>query len=96
MKRRRTRSAPAQWAAMWHSENGLDGVDEHLIRDPIGIIKLFRSREEARDFIEKQYGYIRRRPDLKAEPHGWRIPRPVKLRVTMFGAEHSRVYRVKT
>lgn len=40
---------------------------------------LFRTRSEAREWIEKEYGYLRTRPDLQAEPHGWKMPIPVRV-----------------
>lgn len=44
---------------------------------------LFRTRREAQLFIAKEYGYLRHRPDLRAEPHGWRMPKAVKVEVTL-------------
>lgn len=44
---------------------------------------LFFSRREARDFIRQRYGYIARRKDLRAEPHGWRMPQAVKVEVVI-------------
>jgi hypothetical protein len=43
---------------------------------------LFRTRAEARRWIEANHGYIRRRPDLQREPHGWRMPIAVRVEVT--------------
>lgn len=68
------------WAAMWHSRNRLDGVTEHLVYTH-GVIALFATRKQAREFIDREYGYIRARPDLRAEPHGWRIPKPARVTV---------------
>jgi len=42
---------------------------------------VFRTRQEARDFIAEHYGYIKNRPDLASHPHGWLMPRPVKIRI---------------
>lgn len=44
-----------------------------------GDMLLFRTRSEAREWIEKEYGYLRTRPDLQAEPHGWKMPIPVRV-----------------
>jgi hypothetical protein len=41
---------------------------------------MFRSRSEARKYRDKSYGYIRKRIDLKQEPHGWKLPRVVRIR----------------
>jgi hypothetical protein len=76
------------WAAEWRSVNRLDGDTRHLIHDtdhrechaqhfPL----LFHTRREARAFIEEKFGYIRERPDLRSEPHGWRVPQPVLVQV---------------
>lgn len=68
------------WAGLWRSENRRDGKTEHLLyRDCLPC--LFRTRREAREYIEQRYGYIRGREDLKTEPHGWRVPVAVKVRV---------------
>jgi len=70
------------WAALWRSRNELDGVTEHLIhRDCVPV--LFRTRRQTREFIQKEYGYIRTRKDLRQEPFGWRVPRAVKVCVTI-------------
>lgn len=84
------------WAAKWKSVNKLDGKTEHLCSispatdlamiqmgfSPIRIA-LFRTRNECRRWIDQEYGYIRTRADLQAEPHGWRVPTPVRVTVTV-------------
>ena len=78
-------SVTTYWAAKWSQTNILDGRREHLIlfdwkekpRRPL----LFRTRRECRAFIEREYGYIRKRKDLLNEPHCWRVPRAVKVEV---------------
>lgn len=71
------------WGILWRSENRLDGRIERLMGDPGHACRrlLFRSRSEARKFIADRYGYIKERPDLRAEPHGWRMPLAVRVRV---------------
>lgn len=69
------------WAVKWRSKNRLDGESSYLIRDPIGIVKLFVTRREARAYAELKFGYIKLRPDLRAEPHGWRFPTTVIVEV---------------
>lgn len=71
----------ALWAALWRSENRLDGKREWILRDKHGIPALFNTRAEARQFIEDTHGYIRNRPDLRAEPHGWKMPIAVRVKV---------------
>jgi len=44
---------------------------------------LFLTRQEARDSIEGRFGYMRGRLDLKREPHHWRMPIAVKVRVSL-------------
>lgn len=71
-----------RWALLWSSENKLDGYLEHIIsRD--GQILYFNTREEARIYKEKTFGYIKNRPDLKEEPHGWKIPKVIKVRIAV-------------
>lgn len=76
-----------RWGILWRSENKLDGKNEHLVwnwRDQSRKLPvLFRTRKEARAFKRQHYGNIMDRPDLRAEPHGWKPPKVVKLRVTM-------------
>jgi hypothetical protein len=60
----------------WYQKNKLDGVTRHFIG-----LQQFRTRRACRDWIEQEYGYIRTRPDLRREPHCWRVPRAVKVKV---------------
>jgi len=73
------------WAVEWHSKNRLDGNRRHLIwghdHTKPGFFRLFRTRAEARTFIEERFGYIRERPDLRAEPNGWYMPQAVRVEV---------------
>lgn len=70
------------WSVLWRSENKLDGETERLQGD-CGELPLFATREECRAYIKDRYGYIRERPDLRKEPHGWKIPIPVRVAVTV-------------
>jgi hypothetical protein len=70
------------WAAKWRSQSQLDGRSEHLMLWDRGQpLAPFRTRAECRAWIEKNYGYIKKRTDLKREPHGWRLPVAVKVKV---------------
>lgn len=71
------------WGVLWRSENSLDGKVEHLIHCPgqPQIPRLFKTRREARAWANLEYGYIRRRPDLQAEPHGWKVPKVVYVTI---------------
>lgn len=70
----------ALWAALWRSKNQLNSLAEHVIYDDC-LPKLFRTKREATAWIREGYGYIRHRSDLRAEPHGWRIPKPVRVTI---------------
>lgn len=70
------------WALLWRSCNKLDGRREHIVYKNC-LPALFRTREQARRFAAQEYGYIRRRKDLRTEPHGWRIPKPVRVSVNV-------------
>lgn len=84
------------WGLLWQSTNRLDGERRQLMgRYSLGNpdapehlagynTMAFRTRAEARAYIEKHYGYIRHRPDLRLEPHGWKMPVPVKIEVRVF------------
>ena len=67
------------WGIEWRSDNVLDGRQRYLVWDR--EIRLFRTRGEARAHIELRYGYIRRRPDLRSEPHDWRMPVAARVEV---------------
>ena len=67
-----------RWGVMWYSKNKLDGVTKHLIGSGLTPV-LFRTRSDARDYINDSYGYIKHRKDLRVEPHGWRMPRAVRV-----------------
>ena len=45
--------------------------------------RLFWNRREAREYIAAHWGDLKTRPDLRAEPHGWRMPRAVRVAVTL-------------
>jgi hypothetical protein len=44
----------------------------------------FLTRRECRAYIQKTWGYIKTRPDLRGAPHHWRLPVPilVEIRIT--------------
>ena len=83
------------WAIEWRSDSALDGKRRCILGighfgapltplpDCYGAYHtmVFRSRAKAREFIRRRYGYIAERPDLRREPHGWKMPRPVRVRV---------------
>lgn len=68
------------WAARWCSRNLLDGYTCHLVHEQT-VPVLFRTRALCRAYIATTFGYIRDRPDLLGEPHGWQLPQAVLVRV---------------
>ena len=70
------------WGALWRQNSYLDGGPRsHIINGPDCLPVLFRTRRAARDYIEKHYGYIRDRRDLREQPHGWMLPAPVRVEI---------------
>ena len=69
-----------RWGIEWYSLNRLDGETRHIIWENCMPL-LFHTRLSARLFIKERFGYIRGRKDLREEPHGWRMPRAVRVKV---------------
>ena len=44
---------------------------------------LFRTRREALQYARESYGYVKTRKDLRGPPHNWRLPRAVRVIVTI-------------
>ena len=75
-------AAPVKaWAVKWRSKNQRDGENAHLLREPVGFVKQFRTRSAARTWMLENHVYIKIRPDLQAEPHGWRLPEVVRIEI---------------
>ena len=72
----------ARWAVLWRSVRTVCSEERHFMFDGGGVV-LRKSRREAREWIDKHYSYLRTRPDLRREPFGWRMPRAVKVKVTV-------------
>ena len=70
-----------RWGCLWHAKNKLNGVTEHLICEKEAPV-LFRTRREARAYIKLRFGYIYRRDDLRREPHGWRMPKAIRVTIS--------------
>ena len=70
------------WALEWNSRSVLDGHRTHFIHETL-FPKLFKTRREARVWANEKYGYIKTRPDLRAQPHAWRMPRPVRVKLAL-------------
>ena len=77
------------WAILHHTTNQLDGDRQWLegIPDRTTCTRLFHSRSAARRYVADYYSCIANRPDLRAEPHGWRMPKvvPVVVEVRVVG-----------
>jgi hypothetical protein len=73
------------WAILRRCDNVLDGARQWLDGDPDHVTrtKLFETRRAAREHIQLAYGYFAERPDLYAEPHGWRMPQAVRVVVSV-------------
>jgi len=71
-----------RWGLKWHTV-GFDPHDHMMYEDRMPV--LFRTRAEARQWVEKKYGYIRNRKDLRGWPHGWRIPQPIRVKIVEVG-----------
>ncbi len=69
-----------RWSVLWRSSNRLDGETRRVMWNA-GNPLLFRTRAQALAYIKDRYGYIARRADLRREPHGWRMPLPVRVAV---------------
>ena len=72
-----------RWGVEWYSHNRLNGITRHVMWKEPNIPALFSTRLAAREWINSKYGYIRNRQDLRVEPHGWRVPRAVRVHVAI-------------
>jgi len=70
------------WGVEWHSRNRVDGDQREIMWENC-LPLMFPTRQLARDYITRKYGYIRHRPDLQQEPHGWRMPQAVRVKVVV-------------
>jgi len=70
------------WGVLWQAKGYLGGSREHLLRDNDCRVVMFTTRKKCREWINESHGYIKTRKDLRAYPFGWRLPKPVKLKIT--------------
>lgn len=70
------------WGCKWISDSRLSGHCEHLLWDG-RLPLLFPTRREARAYIKQRYGYIATRKDLRSPPHCWKMPRAVRVTVSV-------------
>lgn len=80
------------WAIRWrtHDWEALLGKyhdynNKFYIPDSLNgyTVMVFPTRQKARDFVKKHFAYIKNRPDLQTEPHNWKMPKVVKVLVTV-------------
>ena len=77
------------WAPEWHSRNRLDGDQRYFMCEPKPpYVRLFKTKRACRAWIRETHGYIAKGRDLRTEPHGWFMPKAVKVnvRITKAGA----------
>lgn len=68
------------WAILWRQKSKLDGTMVRFIGCPVTHGPLmFPTRAAARAHVRARYGYIATRADLRREPHGWTMPRAVRV-----------------
>ena len=70
------------WGVEWHEKNKIDGESRAIMWENC-LPLMFPTRQLARDYIHRRYGYIRYRSDLRQEPFGWRVPQAVRVKVVV-------------
>jgi hypothetical protein len=79
-----TKKTTVRWGVLSRfSKESLDGAREYIVGDYPRPSHCFPTRREARAFIKERWGYIASRPDLRKAPHGWRMPIPVRVLITV-------------
>ncbi|MFH2141393.1 MAG: hypothetical protein ABIJ97_03145 [Bacteroidota bacterium] len=69
------------WCTLNRSKNKLDGYREHIEMESCKPV-LFHTKKEALKHIKENYQEYKRN-DLRAEPHGWLMPIPIKIKLTI-------------
>lgn len=77
-----------RWGIVKSSDNWLDGAREWF--DPawqnglnmVPMPRMYVTRREAREACTRMRNDLKGRPDLQAQPHGWKMPRVCKIKVT--------------
>ncbi len=78
--------AVERWGVMWMEKSG----PKHLISDG-QLPALFTSKASANKWIRRTYAYLKDRSDLRAAPHFWRMPQPVRVQITPVIQQRKRV-----
>jgi len=73
------------WAILWQEKSRLDGFRQYFSWEPNGTTgtMLFPTRAKARLHVKTKYGYIAKSTDLHREPFGWKMPRVVRVEVSV-------------
>lgn len=72
------------WGVKWSTTaKCIDGKTEHLYG--VGKVNglMFATRADTRQYISLNWGYIKTRSDLRDHPHGWNMPKAVRISVTV-------------
>ncbi len=72
-----------RWGLLRRYENRLDGYREHIMFENC-LPLLFLTRDAARKYASENYYYYKC-PDLRREPHGWKMPIPVRVKIERAG-----------
>jgi hypothetical protein len=67
-----------RWGVRWRN-TGVSPAEHIMYENRLPV--LFRTRSEARAWIDQTFGYIRKRKDLRSYPFCWRIPQPIRVKV---------------
>ena len=71
-----------RWGIKWNLKNKLDGVTGYFMFSDYKILQFFTKRE-AKQWVKENYSYIATRKDLRQEPFGWRMPKVIKIKITI-------------
>lgn len=73
-----------RWGVLFVYKNKIDGAKKYIDFENYAPVFFF-TKQEAIQYIKMKYGYIAKRKDLRQEPYKWRMPKPIKLKITMSG-----------
>lgn len=71
------------WAVQWRQRDACGRLIAHLVWPELAYLPLFRTRRECLAYIRQRYAFVRDRADLRAPPHRWLTPRPVRVTVAI-------------
>lgn len=44
---------------------------------------LFVTKKQAKEYADKEWGYLRKREDIRRAPHFWRMPKIIRITLSM-------------